>query len=227
MKKFYALDFDRTLGRTVDIAKDFIRYVEQEDATVGSALREQQHHVEATGGSFDMIGALRAQMGQRALGVYAEGFLDHYRGGPYLEDGADALLVSIAARGHQLGILTYGGEDWQTIKLRATELDSYHRMILGEKGKKGALIASWYDAEHDIYRLPEALGGDTVDEIVLVDDKPAEFIGFPDVPSAYGYLYTGGIQPVVETSPQPAVVDLPSNVTVVDSLEDIVRYEAL
>lgn len=225
--KFYALDFDRTLGRTVDIAKDFISYVEQEDATVGDSLREQQHNIEATGGSFDMIGSLRAQMGQRALGVYAEGFLNRHRGGPYLEDGADSLLVGIAASGHAAGILTYGGEDWQTIKLRATELDSYRRMILAEKGKKGALIASWYDAEHGVYRLPEALGGGSFDEIVLVDDKPVEFVGFPDLPSAHGYLYTGGVKPTIETSPQPAVKDLPASVKVVDSLRDIVRREAL
>ena len=162
----------------------------------------------------------------RELPLRAHG-VDRHRGGPYLEDGADSLLVGIAASGHAAGILTYGGEDWQTIKLRATELDSYRRMILAEKGKKGALIASWYDAEHGVYRLPEALGGGSFDEIVLVDDKPAEFVGFPDLPSAHGYLYTGGVKPTIETSPQPVVRDLPASVKVVDSLRDIVRREEL
>ena len=225
--KFYALDFDRTLGRTIDIAEDFMSYVGAEDVAIGGVLREQQYRIESTGGSFDMIEVLRAQMGQRVLGECIEGFLRQYRGGQYLEDGVDALLGGIAATGHQLGILTYGGEDWQMIKLQVTELDSYHRIILGEKGKKGALIASWYDAERDVYQLPEELGGGTVEQVVLVDDKPLEFVGFPDTPSAHGYLYTGGVKPTVETSPQPTMGDLPSNVTVVGSLRDVVRYETL
>ena len=227
MTKFYALDFDRTLGRTVDISEDFMSYVGERDPAVGGALREQRHRIESTGGSFDMIEVLRTQMGQRALGQCTEGFLWQHRGGPYLEDGADALLIGIAATGNQLGILTYGGEDWQTIKLRAAELDSYRRMILGEKGKKGALIASWYDAERDVYQLPEELGGGIVEQVVLVDDKPLEFVGFPDTPSAHGYLYTGGVRSDVETAPQPTMSDLPSNVTVVGSLRDIVQRETL
>ncbi len=221
---FYALDFDRTLGRTVDIARDFIGFVEQEDVVTGESLRQQQQETEATGGSFDVIGSLRAQIGQRVSNM-CESFVVQEHSDAYLEDGADELLHSIQNRGNQIGILTYGGEDWQMTKLRITRLDSFHRIILQQKGEKGALIASWYDAERKVYQLPEALGGSVCQEVVLVDDKPVEFGGFPDLPSARGYLYVGGMSSEAAASIRPAIEDLPTNVTVVDSLRDIVRQE--
>ena len=222
--KFYALDFDRTLGRTADIARDFITFVEQEDDTIGESLKQQQQAIEATGGSFDVIGSLRAQVGRRVLNM-CESFVVKEHSDTYLEDGADELLDSIQDQGNQMGILTYGGEDWQMTKLRITHLDSFHRIILQQKGEKGALIASWYDAERKVYQLPEALGGSVCQEVVLVDDKPVEFGGFPDLPSARGYLYVGGMSSEAAASIRPAIEDLPTNVTVVDSLRDIVRQE--
>ena len=225
MSKFYALDFDRTLGRTSHIASEFVAYVEGMDGSVGAALGEEQRRIESSGGSVDMIAVLRAHLGSRALEESVEGFLVEHRKPSYLEEGAAALLTSITEHGHRLGIMTYGSEYWQLVKLRATLLDSYKRMILANKGIKGATIASWYDTTQHNYKLPEAFGGGTVDEVILVDDKGIEFRSLPNLPSAHGYLFTGGIQPEIETSPQMVVGDIPGNVTVVDSLHDIARNE--
>lgn len=225
--RFYALDFDRTLGRTADIARGFAEYIKGVDPVVGDALQKQQHNVEATGGSFDMMKTLRTHMNQHALSELVNGFLRQCNGESYLEDGAEALLTSITAKGHRVGIVTYGGEDWQTIKLQATNLDSYHRLILGEKGKKGSLIASWYDPIQCVYYLPDELGGGVVKQVILVDDKPVEFAGLPDISSARGYLYTGSAKPASDTSSQPTDTRLPSQVITAVSLMDVVRHEGL
>lgn len=226
--RFYALDFDRTAGRTERIGDDFLAHVTAEDSAVGEALRASKAEVEASRGSFDMLSVLREHMGVRALSECVADFVDRYRNPDrYLEDGVQDLILGTAQCGDRLGILTYGGEDWQTAKLRVTELDEAPRMILGKKGIKGALLASWYDPESRLYRLPQEFGGDTVEEVVLVDDKPEEFQDLPVLSSARGYLFTGGIKPTVDTSPQPAVGKLPPNVTPVASLHEIVQREGL
>lgn len=225
--RFYALDFDRTLGRTNDIADEFIAYVGDQDATASTTLREEQHRIESAGGSFDLIAVLRAHLGSEALEELVEGFLVDYKKSTYLEEGAIDLLDGIVEHGYRLGIMTYGGEYWQSVKLRASLLDSYHHIILANKGIKGAMIASWYDTAQQVYKLPEVLGGGSVDEVILVDDKGVEFADLPDSPFARGYLFTGGVQQVIETSLQTITRDVPPNVVVVDSLRDIVRREGL
>lgn len=228
MPRFYALDFDRTLGHTKNIATEFTDHVGESDASAADVLRSTQRDVEASGGSFDIFSTLRTHMGGRALGELVDGFYERPQRVPFLEDGARPLLDGITAKGHQAGILTYGGKDWQKIKLKATDLlDKYPHMIMSEKGIKGALIASWYDEERGLYVLPEQLGGGEYSEIALVDDKPTEFNNFPEAPSARGYLFTGGAKPGVETSPQPVVGDLPPNVRTVNSLHDIIEQEEL
>ena len=226
VSKFYGFDFDRTIGRTSDIAKDFVDYIEQEDPVVGDALRMSQREIEASGGSFDMVGVLRG-MGSHILGNCVEGFIGTHRNPGYLEDGAEQLLSGVTDHGHRSGIMTFGGEDWQTAKLRVSSVDALPHMILDKKGVKGTLIASWYNPETGLYQLPEEFGGGFVEEVVLVDDKPVEFNGFPDLPSAKGYLFTGGIKPDVETSPQPVVGTLPRNVEEVASLYEITEKEGL
>lgn len=226
--RLYAFDFDRTLGRTKRIAEAFVEHVRDEDPKAADVLRVSQAQVEASGGSFDMLRVLREHMGLRALDNCVEGFVGHRQQESFLEEGAQSLLQGAIEGGHRVGIMTYGGPEWQTIKLRATDLDRVPHMILAEKGIKGAMIASWYDDTTGLYRVPDELGGGVVEEVVFADDKQEEFKGLPRQSSVRGYWFTGSdIKPVAETSTDRPGEALPPNVVRVSSLHDIAQREGL
>ena len=88
MPRFYALDFDRTLGHTKNIATEFTDHVGESDASAADVLRSTQRDVEASGGSFDIFSTLRTHMGGRALGELVDGFYERPQRVPFLEDGA-------------------------------------------------------------------------------------------------------------------------------------------
>lgn len=225
MTKFFVLDFDRTLGRMVDIVRDFLDYVGQSYPAIETILREERRTIEATGGSFDMVRAVGLHIGQTALDELLDTFIMKYKGNSYLEDGASQLMEGIVAKGDRLGILTYGGEVWQDTKLRLTGLDTYQRIIVAEKGQKGRFIASWYDTDRKMYCIPEEFGGGECDAVVLIDDKLTEFAGFPHHQSAHGYVFVGGLDAETGALLRQAAVGVPSNIEVIDSLYEAMRRE--
>lgn len=224
-EKFYAWDFDRTLGLTELLAVEFTKHVAETDPATAEILRATKEAVEKSKGSFDMLGAIREHMGELALRNYVDGFVGRQHEVSFLEEGAEVLLHDVAEGGHRSGIITRGGVEWQKIKLRKTGLEGVPHLILGKEDDiKGKLIASWYDSTTGLYRLPDELGGGFVEEVVLVEDKETEFDGFPTQASARGYLFTGSdIKPETEVSTKP----LSPNIVRVNSLHEIARHEGL
>lgn len=227
----FALDLDRTLLKTSAVAEAFKKYVATTNAEASRQLGYSQEALEKTGGSVDMLAVLARAMGSPALRQCTDGFVDSHRDRDYLEQGARELLSAVESHGQRVGIVTYGGREWQEAKLALVGFSNpgaeVPRLIRDEKGGKGALIASWYSPETGLYHLPIELGGGTVAKVVLVDDKPIELEGLPDNASAYGYLYTGGTQPATGQLPVTAESQLPANVIVVNSLDEVIRKEGL
>ncbi len=78
------------------------------------------------------------------------------------------------------GILTFGGETWQRMKLQATGLDDIPYIITHVK-EKGRLLAGWKQTDRT-FQLPEELAVNRIsraDSLVLLDDKVISFIGIP------------------------------------------------
>lgn len=225
--KFFALDFDRTLGATSTIASKFTSFIGRENEELGAIISSKQHKIESSGGSFDIVDALRHHIGTKALQAYMDTFIELQQDMSFLNEGAASLIDAIQESNHHLGILTFGGKQWQEMKLRAATLERYDRMIVAEKGKKALLIASWYDKDQEKYQLPDEFGGGLVDEVVLVDDKAIEFSGLPENGSARGYLFRDMSIPILPSQQAVSEGDIPTTVTVVASLSEVVEKEDL
>ncbi len=96
------------------------------------------------------------------------------------EPHAKQLLDRLDAKSAHYGILTFGGLQWQTLKLRVAGLLHVPHMIVSNKAK-GQLIASWQQSDGG-FIVPVPLAGNQavrVERLVLVDDKPLSFEGIP------------------------------------------------
>lgn len=130
-------------------------------------------------------------------------------GQKYLLPGAIELLSFLQQKTISHGILTYGQANWQRAKILATGLADLPAVIT-EHTDKGALIASWRQAS-GAYQLPPELGGQFVEQIMLIDDKIYSFDGLPA--DALG-LYCGGGQ----------AENLPRNVQSITNLSEAQDY---
>ena len=227
MSRFYALDFDRTLGATSVILAQFITYLSRADPYLGMIIMNKQEQVESSGGSFDVVTALQGSIDPKILQNYMDTFASTQRSTSLLTDGALVLINAIQGSNHHVGILTFGGKQWQEMKLRVATLEQYDRMIVAEKGKKALLIASWYDQDQKKYQLPDEFGGGLVDEVVLVDDKAVEFSGLPEDGSVRGYLFRDISTPLLPSQQSMSAGDLPIGVIAITSLEEVVKKEDL
>ena len=113
-----------------------------------------------------------------------------------------------------MGILTYGSELGQKMKIEAAAgLENIPYSITVETFK-GALIAGWRE-EDDLYHIPVELGGYIAKHIVFVDDKPFSFKGLPI--DCRGYL--------VKSVYDAGLEKLPTYVQQVNSLTEVLNAE--
>lgn len=222
---FWALDFDRCLGGTPVLYDLFSSVIQELDIISTTQLQDARHEIENTGGSFDVISYLYQHqliddaMYDRIVTIYCRRAHDDSRG--MLEPGAAAFLERLQQASQSFGILSYGDERWQRLKIAASGLASVDAMITPEK-RKGRLIASWYSEHESAYIVPSTLVSPSApfDTAILVDDKAVAFDSLPA--TARGYWLQ--IEQTLLPSQQGSV---PGNVTVVRSFAEILKYENL
>lgn len=214
---FYAVDLDRTLLDTTKFVGVFEGYVEDVlSAEITDKLRQFRTEVEQSGGSFDVFKQLGQMVSEQDFNLIKEGFLDYLKGGSvetdFLMPSAHELIEKLSACDDaNWGIVTYGGEEWQKLKLSTAGFENTPSLIIDKLGK-GGLIASWRNSDGS-FSLPPEFGSSSAKEVVLIDDKPVEFTGLPE--GARGYV-VGDRQG-----------DLPSTVERVSGVKDILGKESL
>lgn len=182
-RTFYVIDFDRTLGNTERLFEAFTALLERQHPMIYEAITRQKQQVEQSGGSYDVMAGLVEGMSddesRQLLAVFVKKVQEAADG--FLYDGAQSFLQSLSKKGaHAFGIVTRGGEAWQSAKLAAVGFDRYPVLVMSpaHTQTKGELVATWKQGAR--YHLPDLFGGVFVDRVVLVDDKPSELIGLPD-----------------------------------------------
>ncbi len=212
---FYVLDFDRCLGRTERLQELLENAVETEDFVSLDMIQYAHTQVKKTGGSFDTAAYVRQVLKDRQLdvnriwGKIETSFLTLASGEDLLELYARELLDELTNRQLPFGILTYGGYEWQTAKLKAAGLYTIPHIITSYK-EKGKTIAGW-QRQDGWFLIPREFLNDTVTRtVVLIDDKPVSFQSLP--PSTKGIC-------VAPQAPAQEIAALPSSVTVVPDLK--------
>lgn len=184
---FFVLDFDRTLGNTNALHELFhqvIREVVDNDAM--RQLDSARHAVEDKGGSFDSVGYVQDILIQAGKSdswqKIADTFVTRANGDGYLEPGAHQLIDYLDDHGYLYGIVTFGGELWQRLKIQAVGLDAVPNMVTDTQDK-GRLLNSWQQSDGS-FVIPGALTLNREDthvaSLMLVDDNPINFVGLHD-----------------------------------------------
>ncbi|MDB5180023.1 MAG: hypothetical protein JWN12_655 [Candidatus Saccharibacteria bacterium] len=201
---FYILDLDRTVYDTAKATELMKGVIALHDTTLAATLEQRFEEYTSQGESFSMRDFIVENVGEEEMQKIEIKYHELALQQDLLNPGAKELIAYVRAKeGAELGILTYGSQLGQAMKIAAAKgLETIPYLITSETFK-GALIASWRQ-DDDSYHVPEELGGFITKNIVFVDDKPFSFKGLPI--DCRGYLvkslYDAGIEkvpPYVET----------------------------
>ena len=221
---FYAIDFDRCLSDTHKLDTVFYEVVDEQENVDGDALRSERKYIEDSGGSFDEVVALQKQIGSSALVDFFDTFVERARERDMLSDGARELLDALVANDKLFGIVSYGGEQWQRIKMRASQVEDIPTLITAQK-EKGKLFRS-IQQEDKTFLIPAELittGSPVVAQsLVFMDDKAIAFTDYP-TENARGYWVQSPSHPLLLS--QRGTV--PDNVRVAQGLREVISFESL
>lgn len=225
---FWAIDFDRCIGN-VDQLYGLLEAVVNEVTPLDVArLEAARQEMEASGGSFNMLGYLRhvTKIDQATYGRVAQSFLERARGMRHqlLEPGAEELFQYLETRAIPYAIISYGNPDWQRLKIRAAGCGEVPTHITSYP-EKGILITDWHDELGGHFVVPASIVGSRtdllVDEVVLVDDKARAFHGLPaDARGYWVHSLSGELLPSQQGS-------VPEQVTTVRGLPSLIQAEQL
>lgn len=218
---FYAIDFDRCLSDTVKLDVIFYALLREMTTLDVDAIIRDRSEVEDRGGRFDQLKVLHESLSEGELSELFEAFAEEASKQDVLSDGGRELLDALAARHIPHGIVSYGEEAWQSIKLRASGVEAVPTLITGHS-RKAELIATWQQSDNT-FLLPIALKPDgyPVAHIVLLDDKAIAFQGLP--PEARGYWVQAASGELLPSQHG----DVPENVETVRGLREVIKLEAL
>jgi FMN phosphatase YigB (HAD superfamily) len=224
---YWCLDFDRCLGNVDVLFAHYVAALEENGLITPSEVSAARQEVEATKGSFDLIGYLRhvESISDEQLLITDELFIDKVKGDSTVRLPGAADLLAFLASEHRgaFGIMTYGDPHWQLLKIKAAGLANLPRLVVSSP-HKAREISTWYDAASQSYRLPTALAGvvKTADEVVLVDDKIAAFEGMHVQTRGYWVYPIGKLDEATRRS-----LSVVGRVVDVAHLGDIIRHEQL
>ena len=207
---FQLIDLDRTLFDTSQFTKCITDEVDKVSPGMGTALDEQFESAYKQGDTFFLLRHLREQYGDVWLEELVARIVAEYGAEQFLLPGfADRLEFASQAGGAEpaWGILTYGDEADQTMKLRVAGLEQAP-VLLTDTPDKGVLIASW-QREDGTYQLPEAFGGYIVETETIEDDKLRAFRAMPQ--NALGIWLTKDENPKERIAQEQLTNVLPAN----------------
>lgn len=181
---YYVLDLDRCLANTGKLYNLLEQIVAERTSVMHEGSEQAQTMTERSGGSFDTVSFVRERLeevGQSELwDVLENEFIHRAKMEDMLEPGAKTFIKILDDAHIPYGILTFGGETWQRMKLQATNLEKIPYLITHTK-EKGRLLASWRQA-NGTFQLPEELVVNNIanaSSLVLVDDKVISFVDLP------------------------------------------------
>lgn len=178
---FQLIDLDRTIFDTSRFVKLITDEIDTTHPGVGTELDERFEAAYKNEETFFLLRHLRELLGDEPFEQLVERIV--------LREGVDSLLKpgtkerllfanEISSLQPAWGILTYGDEIDQTMKLRLLGLQDIPTLILPTPNK-GEIIKTWQN-EDGTFTLPDVFGGHVVDHLSLEDDKLRAFIGKPD-----------------------------------------------
>lgn len=180
---FYVLDFDRCIGST-DMFQVALEEAVGNVASIQPAvIHEARRKTEQSGGSFDtarfIIDELARTKSSVSWQVVCDEMLRLARTRDMLEPYARELLQLLEARGESFGILTYGGQQWQRLKLASAGIGDVPYIITSQRSK-GLVLASWQQ-DDGTFVIPGELAGRPLcaANLVLIDDKVVSFTDIP------------------------------------------------
>jgi hypothetical protein len=185
IERFFVLDFDRCIGNTSKLHTLLEAVVANETDITPEQMQQARSMVEQSGGSFDTAQYVRDML--HASGKpddwarVADHFIAEGRQDDMLEPGAAELLDVLEESGAPYGIVTYGGELWQTAKLLASGLEHVPYLVTTIK-QKGRLLADWQILGAEGFAVPPELSphGHIISRrLTLIDDKATSFTGLP------------------------------------------------
>lgn len=190
--EYLALDLDRCIANT-DRLQTLLMDTVLQDGELSSmhrAMDEARVRTEESAGSFDTASWTIAELAQRDMPEKWDdiktGFLRRVH--EKLQAGDDSLFMpgaedffrELRQKNLPFGIITYGGEEWQRLKLVGLGLDQLPVLITAQKDK-GKLIGEW--ERHDGFHIPKTLSPSDrlllAERVVLVDDKATSFQSLP------------------------------------------------
>lgn len=179
-KPFVFVDFDRCLGNTARLYSAFKNVIIDDFSQLVDVqkLKYEKIAIESSGGSFDIIRYLldSIDIDQALLSEIERSFVARVQLYPefYRYAGASDLFVHLKQNQYPCGILTYGGQAWQRMKLRTTGFADEPYLITDCKNK-GLQIAAWLQEGE----VPNELGGGKITSAIVIDDKAESFVGLP------------------------------------------------
>ena len=204
------LDLDRTLLQD-NAASAVLIQASKEVGVDPSGWQQAEAATVAAGKSFLPFGYLAAMYPAPVLDALKQHFLVLATQAKLLYDDAWPLLTALDDRHIPTMILTYGENDFQRLKLEATQLHKYE-YIISDIPHKGGLIAEWRRGEG--YLPPGWPDGSEARHVLLVDDKAIAFAGLPD--DCRGAWLQRPDEPMLPSQ----LGEIPSTVTDIASLGD-------
>lgn len=223
IETFYILDLDRCLGDTNKLQELLEEVLEQEIGFDRQAIVNARREYEESGESFDTVIAVedildRQGKNGRELWAHIERvFVEESKRRDMLLPYARELLDFLQERHDYFGIVTYGGNLWQRVKMAATGLAKIPYIVTPIK-EKSKLLSSWQ--LHDgSFSLPEALSADgfalQAKHLTFIDDKPVSFMGLPQAVKGICAIAPGVVWP------DAVLAALPKNVEIIQGLGDV------
>lgn len=192
------LDMDRCLLDTEKIHQAFSETIRQseliDEAELAAAKKDTENS--ALNNSFDTVSFVQRRLAEKGMAdawdelrrEFERTASEHRRNDQYhyLMLGATALIDKLQNDGRRFGILTYGGDIWQHMKLAASGLYVLPHVIT-DVHEKGLLIHRWLDDGE----FPSEFGDTPVKFVTMVDDKLKSLRGLPPQYAAGIHVRTG------------------------------------
>lgn len=214
---FQLIDLDRTLFDTSAFAKAITDEVNKTHPGLGTELDEQFEAAYMQEETFFLLRYLRQEQGDAWFEELVERVVKAHGAEAFILPGVQQRLEfadTVKDDGPAWGILTYGDEIDQLMKLRIIGLEG-EPMCLTDTPDKGEVLRTWQN-EDGTFQLPDALGGERVDGLTFEDDKLRAFANLPE----------GVIGVWIKDIPQEeaAAVVIPKNVVHASNLFESIDY---
>lgn len=214
---FQLIDLDRTLFDTSAFVKAITDEVNNTHPGLGTELDEQFEAAYQQEETFFLLRYLRQEQGDAWLEALVERVVKAHGAKAFVMPGVHERLEfadTVKTDGPAWGILTYGDEIDQLMKLRIMGLED-EPMCLTDTPDKGGVLQSWQN-EDSTFQLPDSLGGERVDQLTFEDDK---LRAFTNLPSNILGVWVKDISPE-----EVQAAAIPENVVYVPNLFESTKY---